>query len=213
VRPPQKSLRRIGGDRLPRAAPGMMGLVTEIPEDALERATASLMPFVRRWGLSLGPDDLRLLARTVLESSRSDETVERAGERVEALLDDEQSPRPEETTGEAEERFRAVIESAPVAIVEIGLDDKVKLWNPAAERIFGWSAEEVLGRPPVWVPDDRWGEFRALSDQEAQGAGYTGFETVRVTCSPRAQRAYSERRATKRRATSRQRVRAARASA
>jgi PAS domain S-box-containing protein len=86
----------------------------------------------------------------------------------------------EEEVGEAGERFRAVIESAPVAIVEIGLDDKVRLWNPAAERIFGWSADEVLGRPPPWVPDDRWEEFRALSRQEAGGDGYTGFETVRV---------------------------------
>jgi PAS domain S-box-containing protein len=88
--------------------------------------------------------------------------------------------RREEEIREAEERFRAVIESAPVAIVEIGLDDKVNLWNPAAERIFGWSADEVLGRPPVWVPDDHWEEFRALSAQEALGHGYTGFETVRV---------------------------------
>jgi PAS domain S-box-containing protein len=82
--------------------------------------------------------------------------------------------------GEAEERFRAVIESAPVAIVEIGVDDNVNLWNPAAERIFGWSPEEVLGRPPLWVPADRWDEFHTLSAQEAQGAGYTSFETVRV---------------------------------
>jgi PAS domain S-box-containing protein len=80
----------------------------------------------------------------------------------------------------SEERFRAVIESAPVAIVEIGTDDEVKLWNRAAERIFGWSADEVLGRPPVWVPDDRLEEFRALSAQEAEGGTYTGFETVRM---------------------------------
>jgi PAS domain S-box-containing protein len=86
----------------------------------------------------------------------------------------------EEEAAEAEERFRAVIESAPVAIIEIGLDHRVRLWNPAAERIFGWAPDEVLGRPPVWVPDDRWEEFRALSAREALGGGYTGFETVRV---------------------------------
>jgi PAS domain S-box-containing protein len=83
-------------------------------------------------------------------------------------------------TREAEERFRAVVESAPVAIVEIGPDDKVKLWNPAAERIFGWSSEEVLGRPPRWVPEDRLDEFRALSAREALGESYARFETVRV---------------------------------
>jgi PAS domain S-box-containing protein len=81
---------------------------------------------------------------------------------------------------EAEERLRAVIESSPVAIVEIGLDGNVKLWNPAAERTFGFSPEEVLGHPPLWVPPDREEEFRELSSREALGDGYTGFETVRA---------------------------------
>jgi PAS domain S-box-containing protein len=88
--------------------------------------------------------------------------------------------RREEEIRAAEERFRAVVENAPVAIVEIGTDDRVGLWNPAAERIFGWTADEVLGRPPIWVPDDLQGDFRALSDREATGSGYTGFETVRL---------------------------------
>ncbi|HEU0247005.1 MAG TPA: PAS domain S-box protein [Gaiellaceae bacterium] len=94
-------------------------------------------------------------------------------------LDITERTRREEEVRAGEERFRAVIESAPVAIVEIGPDEEVKLWNRAAERIFGWSAEEVLGRPPVWVPDDRQEEFRALSAREAEGGTYTGFETVR----------------------------------
>jgi len=88
--------------------------------------------------------------------------------------------RREEEVRAGEERLRAVIESAPVAITEIGLDDAVKLWNPAAERIFGWSEEDVLGRPPRWVPEELQEEYRALSAREAAGAGYAGFETVRA---------------------------------
>jgi PAS domain S-box-containing protein len=93
------------------------------------------------------------------------------------------APRPlgrDPSTARAGERLSALVESAPVAIIEVGLDNTVRLWNPAAERIFGWSAQEVLGRPPCWIPEDRLAEFQALSTREAIGEGYTGFETVRM---------------------------------
>jgi PAS domain S-box-containing protein len=159
--------------------------------------------FWERWVDPLEADDVRTrIERVVRGESLGDHDnlwVTRTGERLSIAwtctalpridertlflvtgVDVTERRRREEETRRAEERLRAVIESAPVAIVEIGLDDTVNLWNPAAERIFGWSPEEILGRPPRWVPDDLWGEFRALSEREAQGGGYTGFETVRV---------------------------------
>ncbi len=88
--------------------------------------------------------------------------------------------RREEETRASEERFRAVIESAPVAIVEVGLDDKVQSWNPAAERIFGWSSEEAIGRGPLMVAPEHRDEFRLLLKRVRAGESYTGHETVRV---------------------------------
>jgi PAS domain S-box-containing protein len=88
--------------------------------------------------------------------------------------------RREEETRASEERFRAVIESAPVAIVEVGLDSLVRLWNTAAERIFGWSAEEAIGREPLMVPPEHWDEFQMLLERIRAGDPYTGFETTRV---------------------------------
>ena len=45
-----------------------------------------------------------------------------------------------------EDRLQALIDSSPLALVEFGLDTRIRLWNPAAERIFGWTPEEMLGR-------------------------------------------------------------------
>ena len=45
------------------------------------------------------------------------------------------------------DRMGAIIDASPVAIVELDSAGRVQLWNPAAERIYGWRPEEVLGKP------------------------------------------------------------------
>jgi PAS domain S-box-containing protein len=86
----------------------------------------------------------------------------------------------EEETRAGEERFRAVIDRAPVAILEVDLDLNVKLWNPAAERIFGWKPEEVLGTRVPIIPADREEEFRGLLGGILGGEAFRTLETVRL---------------------------------
>jgi PAS domain S-box-containing protein len=78
-----------------------------------------------------------------------------------------------------EERLNAVIAAAPVAVLEVDLDTCVVRWNAAAERIYGWSADEVLGRRVPFVPPEREAEFEWLLGRVRAGNAYTGFETVR----------------------------------
>ena len=92
-----------------------------------------------------------------------------AGDLVESL--DALSP--------GEERLNAVIGAAPVAVLEVDLDTRVRRWNDAAERIYGWTAEEVLGRPVPFVPAEQQAEFEWLLGRVRAGNAYTGFETVR----------------------------------
>ncbi|HEV3407848.1 MAG TPA: PAS domain S-box protein [Gaiellaceae bacterium] len=42
--------------------------------------------------------------------------------------------------------LESVLENSPTAIVSLGLDDTVRAWNPAAERLFGYTRDEALGR-------------------------------------------------------------------
>jgi two-component system, OmpR family, sensor histidine kinase VicK len=65
----------------------------------------------------------------------------------------------------------------------IGKDNQsvVTTWNPAAQRLYGYSAEEVVGRNISFLlPPDRLDELKAVNDHVASGADAQHFETKRV---------------------------------
>jgi diguanylate cyclase (GGDEF)-like protein/PAS domain S-box-containing protein len=53
----------------------------------------------------------------------------------------------EEALRETNEILNALIQASPAAIVAIDREGVVRQWNPAARNIFGWSAEEIVGKP------------------------------------------------------------------
>ena len=74
---------------------------------------------------------------------------------------------------------RAVIESAADAIVAFGTDRTVMLWNPAAERMFGWAAHEVVGLQPPIIPEELSAEHNAVLER-VRGGGQISFATRRI---------------------------------
>ena len=74
---------------------------------------------------------------------------------------------------------RAVIESAADAIMAFSADRSVLLWNPAAERLFGWTAAEVIGRPPQIIPAELTAEHNAVLER-VSGGGQISFATRRI---------------------------------
>jgi PAS domain S-box-containing protein len=78
------------------------------------------------------------------------------------------------------ERFRAVIEASPAAIVELDEHGDVRLWNPTAERMFGWRAAEVLSQPqpavPAEIADDHQ---RLLRRARADGSAHAELTFAR----------------------------------
>ena len=77
-------------------------------------------------------------------------------------------------------RLQALIDSSPLALVEFGLDRRIRLWNPAAERIFGWSQDEMLGRGDLpLAPASKRAESEELFARVRAGESVTDYETVR----------------------------------
>jgi len=73
-----------------------------------------------------------------------------------------------------------MIDASPLAIIVVDVPGRVKVWNRAAEQIFGWPVAEVLGQPVPFVPVEKQGEFQHLAAEEMAGQARTAFETCAV---------------------------------
>lgn len=81
---------------------------------------------------------------------------------------------------EANERLRAVIEASPLAIYVTDTHGRVQSWNKAAERLFGWTEPEVIGRPaPIAGPGPDQG-LKEWLDKALRGEVLVQAEAVRM---------------------------------
>ncbi len=89
--------------------------------------------------------------------------------------------------GEIRALLAAIIEASDDAIVSKTLDGIVTSWNAGAERIFGYSREEMVGQPlDVIIPPDRRHEERDILERLRRGERIDHFDTVRMTKDGRA---------------------------
>ena len=80
----------------------------------------------------------------------------------------------------ASQTLDSVIEASPLAITTLDANRRVVMWNRAAERMFGWSRDELVGQPYPLVPESERERFAVLFDQVVMnGEGYAGIESVR----------------------------------
>ncbi|HVA87941.1 MAG TPA: EAL domain-containing protein [Candidatus Saccharimonadales bacterium] len=141
------ALRALLADRADGAATDVVDLLVEEEREGArgllraamtgERPTASLESF------GLGADGRRFRVR-VTASHVGGADVPLPLVRVEDLSGE---ARPDEALRRATERLTIIVDNAPLAIVSFDLAGNVQTWNPAAERLFGWSAEAIVGRP------------------------------------------------------------------
>ncbi len=75
----------------------------------------------------------------------------------------------------------AIVESSHDAIVSKNLNGVITSWNKAAERLFGYTAEEAVGQNiTLIIPPERRGEEKTIIEQLTRGERVDNFETVRM---------------------------------
>ncbi|MGA8588851.1 MAG: PAS domain S-box protein [Pseudolabrys sp.] len=85
----------------------------------------------------------------------------------------------------AEQQLRSllasIVETSDDAIVSKNLDGVITSWNRGAERVFGYSAGEVVGQPiTIVIPEDRQREEREILTRLGQGERIDHYETIRL---------------------------------
>ena len=79
-------------------------------------------------------------------------------------------------------RYTAIVESSDDAIIAKTLDGVISAWNPAAERLFGYTQQEAIGQPiTMIIPPELHEEEHEILSRLRSGERIDHYETVRVT--------------------------------
>ena len=84
--------------------------------------------------------------------------------------------RSEQALRVADKLIRAIVEASPLAVMAVGPSGVVSSWNPAAQRIFGWTEEEVVDMGLPIIPDKKKQEWDKLFASVLWGESLTGAE-------------------------------------
>jgi two-component system cell cycle sensor histidine kinase/response regulator CckA len=134
---------------------GMLAIQLGLPEGMGWAAIRQVGPVV----MTFFPLGFVLVGKTFLQAERT--------ARMEAALQETQAQQ------------RAMIACSPLALYSIDNDGNVLSWNESAERLFGWRADEVLGRPLPIVPEVPTPEFEEFRRRVLSGEAIIGAEVVR----------------------------------
>lgn len=115
--------------------------------------------------------------RSMLLSGRRMEVLEGGPERIIMVLEDiTDRKRAEDVMA----RLAAIVSSSDDAIVSKDLNSIITSWNRGAENIFGYTADEIIGKPiTILMPSDRVDEEKKILTRIRKGESIDHYETVR----------------------------------
>ena len=131
--------------------------------------------------LATGPvisEMMRESLRVKFENSALVERLSQANRELSGRVAAQQ--RAEEVLRQTSEKFEALIDASPLAIILRDAEGRVEKWNAAAERMFGWTEDELRGKPAPLFPRGR--EMEGLRNRELilRGETFADVEAVHV---------------------------------
>jgi PAS domain S-box-containing protein len=94
---------------------------------------------------------------------------------LELLASEEERRKAEQSRKETLQKIEAIFEASPAAITAMDARAEVIAWNQAAERVFGWAAEDIIGQPyPMIVPEHLMPEYYDIKARVYGGESYYG---------------------------------------
>src|SRR5439155_23947227 len=86
-----------------------------------------------------------------------------------------------EESGVSAGYLASIVDSSDDAIIGKTLDGIITSWNKGAERIYGYTAEEVVGQPiSILIPEDRPDELPGIMEKLGRGERIDHYQTERV---------------------------------
>jgi hypothetical protein len=147
------------------------------------RRIAPDLPFIFVSG-SIGEDIAVAAMRAGAQDYVMKGNIRRLAPAIDRELKESESRRRERLTEEqlrsTGEILRSVFAASPLAIIATDVNGLVTLWNPAAERLFGWKRDEVLGRENPVVPERARETIEVRRELVKQGETITDVEARRA---------------------------------
>lgn len=140
-------------------------------ESAIEALRAGAFDYITK------PFDLRHVEAAV-KRALEHQALRRSKRYYENFLEEIVKQRTVELN-KANQTLSVLIKASPLAIFVLDLEGHVILWNPAAEKMFGWNEAEVVGHPFPLVPEERRETFRAGFEGALEGKVVTDYQTRR----------------------------------
>lgn len=100
---------------------------------------------------------------------------------MQRLRDSSKKSYQEQKTIDVEQWLAAIVSTSDDAIISKTLDDRIASWNKAAERMYGYTEDEVIGKPiTIVIPKDLWEEEKRNYRKIKRGQHIDHYETTRV---------------------------------